>query len=538
MIKVATRLCAFVLMLCLLGGAAMADTLSLDRVLSEYFDINDDVRMSISFEFQNLPPFGDDMLGMINGVMKHVAMNAEIVGGDTALGLAVDGLSLAEIQEKEENGRYSMTTSLLPNRILTGSQSPLDVLFADQEETEKSFDLPKAVAEAEKCYQKLTDAIEPYAEAKKANYKITNIGYAKWVQLARLTEEQSAALLPAMIDLLSCGMDDGFRQSLQQMTCKNGFTIALYQTKEMGDDLAVYMKGSVSLGENDTRTLSYLWAFTRTETGNKDSYKLELIRSKAPAERRVVEGSLTATNEKEKLSVTQKSTATFKDAEGTVAVTEKHSLKGQTGSSETTLTGTISTEVKTTVDGSSETVTTELEPELTLTSAEGSGVLSGTVGMVKKLGKKEQLRMTVRFDKDPATALSAAAAEGTLYAVADNAGSDEVTITIGGSSLAQNLDEVELTTTKPDATVQPAATNVGEAPVGMTTYTVPKEVQTVDLDTADEAVRQALREEMAQYGAGYLLKALVALPDEDGALLKDNMTDEDFATFMNRVSGL
>ena len=97
------------------------------------------------------------------------------------MGISVDGDSLFTLEETQENGRSVLRTELLPNRELTSAQSALDALFPENETAEPaeegtdalpggSFDLNAALTEAEACYRQLTDAIQPYAEEKKANY--------------------------------------------------------------------------------------------------------------------------------------------------------------------------------------------------------------------------------------------------------------------------------------------------------------------------------------------------------------------------------
>ena len=213
------RLGALLLCLCLWAGAAAAAVPSLDDTLSASFDMNQDVDMSMTFELENLPPFDADTVGKLNGVLRHIAVNARLNGEDSLLTFAADGTGLFSINEQQKDGVWQLSTSLLPNRLLTSGSGVLDALFQGEPSEEKAFDLSQAVSEAEECYQALTDLITPYAEEKKANYKIADIGYAKWVRLARLTVEQSETLLPQLVALLSSGMDAAFREQIQSLTC-------------------------------------------------------------------------------------------------------------------------------------------------------------------------------------------------------------------------------------------------------------------------------------------------------------------------------
>ena len=115
---------------------------------------------------------------------------------------------------------------------------------------------------------------------------------------------------------------------------------------------------------------------------------------------------------------------------------------------------------------------------------------------------------------DPVQALAAASSSD------DSA--PTVQITIDGSSVQQNTDTLQA--------MQSGSYQVGETPVGVTEYTAPSTLTTVDLDAAALA---ALQGELFQRAAGKLLPALAALPDGDSALLSDSMSDEDYQAFLN-----
>lgn len=559
---------ALALCLCLGAGSASAAMDQLSQTLSDYFGDQQALRFAAGFELKTLMPYSDDTITMLNNVLKHITVNARLGEDATDMALAADGESLFSLSEQTQSGQSRLTTSLLPNRTLTASGSPIEILFnesqlsqaassedataADADESAAAaepvaedggakavegpaangvFELSEAIAQSEGCYKALTDAIAPYAEEKKANYKIAGVGYAKWVRLARLTAEQSAEMLPQMIQLLGCGMDEAFKAQLATLTCKKGFTIALYRTQADGEDLAVYMKGNVSLGENDSRTLAYQWAFSRSETKQADTYKLDLSRSKSPAQRRLIEAEYTRSSDKGKLSLSQSSVITLKNASDTVVTTVKNTLSGKEADTGSTLTGTLSTAVTTTVKAngksSTTTVTTEYAPKLTLTPSETGGVISGTIDVTEKTGKVTGKAYTIRFDEDPGSAPAPAANGG---AAADTA--NGVTIAIDGSSLAQNADQL------PAEDGAYSAYQVGQPPVGTNVYTPPASAQTIDLDSASEVDLDVLREEAYQNVAGCLLKALASLPGDDGLLLSDNMTDEDYAAFLSLLNDL
>ena len=95
------------------------------------------------------------------------------------------------------------------------------------------------------------------------------------------------------------------------------------------------------------------------------------------------------------------------------------------------------------------------------------------------------------------------------------------------SSLTQNM-----------ASDDPEDYLVGKPPIYYSAHTVPQSTVTVDLDAADEETMAALTDEMAQNLAGRLLVAMSKLPEEDTALLRDNMSEEDYAAFLALVEGL
>ena len=76
---------------------------------------------------------------------------------------------------------------------------------------------------------------------------------------------------------------------------------------------------------------------------------------------------------------------------------------------------------------------------------------------------------------------------------------------------------------------------VGQPPIGYQVYEVPETMQTYDLDAAQADQLEALRGELYQNLAGRLLAALAKLPAEDAALLADNMSEEDYAAFLELV---
>ena len=148
-----------------------------------------------------------------------------------------------------------------------------------------------------------------------------------------------------------------------------------------------------------------------------------------------------------------------------------------------------------------------------------NGVLSGTVNVTRLNGKTNMGEYVLRFGDTAFDPVQALAASGS-----SDDSAPTVQITIDGSSVQQNVDTLQA--------MQSGSYQVGEKPVGVTEYTAPSSLTTVDLDTADAAALAALQGELFQRAAGKLLPALAALPDGDAALLQDAMSDEDYQTFL------
>ena len=114
MMKKLKPLCALALALCLLLGGAQASVLGLDGVLSTYLDINGDVRFSLGMEIKTLMPFGEETVQMLNGILKHVKVNASIQGGEGetiySLQLGVDGQSVQDMTETQGAGGTALQT--------------------------------------------------------------------------------------------------------------------------------------------------------------------------------------------------------------------------------------------------------------------------------------------------------------------------------------------------------------------------------------------------------------------------------------------
>jgi len=501
-----------VLLVCLAPLNALGEIQGMGQALDVYFDTDEDIRMSVGFEIEELQPYGEETVGMLGGILRHLTMDVLLSGEDMVLAMCVDGQPAFSMVEQKKDGRYEMRTDILPNRVLTSSSGTLETLFPETEEKPFGFSVQGFITESEQNYQALAEAIKPYAEEKKSNYTIDDIGYAGWVRLAKLNAEQCTQLMPQIMAVLGCGMDEAVMVELANMTCPGGLTVALYRTEEGGEDIAVYIKGTVTLGENDKRTLAYNWAFTRSETQQKDSFKLELTRQKGATNKRTLEFFRNIKNEDGQLSYTCKLDMDSRQGKTVKTFQQKDSLKGTAGES---LSGTITITDKLTEDGKTRTIITEYKPELALKDGEGCKVLTGSVDMTVTQSKKQMTALRVVLGENPAALTMAGVVEESRAEV-----EPEVIFIIGGGSLAQNQGSLSQYT-------------VGAPPLGMTQYPVPETVVTVDLDGISPEEMAQLEDEMFQYSAGYLLRLLPFITEEDTGLLQDNMTDEDYESFFN-----
>lgn len=508
------RFLALMLALCLMLGTACASEISgVSRALEGYWPDDAELHFSLTAELETLTPYVDETVAMMNGLLKHMSVEAKTGPDSTAFSMAVAGDPVVSLTEERTQSGWQLTTPLLPNRTLVSAQE-----LVQAEESEAPFDLLSAIDEAEGCYQALTDAIAPYAEEKKANYKITSVGTSRWSRIARLTKDQSAELAPLIAAVLSCGLDSEYRQVVQGLTYGKSFIVGLYQTGEGGDDIAVYMKGNVTLAEGGSRTLSFQWAFSEDDNGRRvDTWKFELAKGKKGG--REIAATLKRQTGSSFLMDGQCQTV-VRAGGSNITHTQSYDLSGKGG----TVSGKAVFTRKETDESTVETVYT---PELSLTEGEGSAVLSGTVAVKETVGKNTTLAYTLRFDDKPAQALESAVENGSLYAVDEPA----IIITLPESSLTQNAEEP----------VKPAELQeylVGTPPVGMTAYIPPETPQTVDVDSLTDEEQAALMDEMSQNLAGKLLIALARLPKEDLALLQSNMYDEDFSAFLSLIDSL
>ena len=511
------RITAVCLGCILLSASALADGFGLDASTSAWLGAETDVRFALSVQFETLDPYGESTVDMMNALLKHMSVTAETDVQKTALALNVAGDPVIELTEKTVENGTELTTGLLPNRVLTSRGSAIDAFTAlPSGASGPSFDFFAAVDALEGCYQQLTDAIVPYAEEKKANYTIKNVASSKWSRIARLTPEQSTEIAPLIAQVLGCGMDEKFQKQLLSATYGKGFIVGLYQTKEDGDDLAVYIKGDMTFSDGAKRTLSYQWAFATKENGERvDTFKFEMKKAKAPKDDRIISASYKRTAAEDAMKLKGESSARITDPDlgQTVTTTLAHDLSGKREGDVRKVSGNLSRAVRTAAGEKAQTITTTVKPDVQLLSMEGSTVLSGTAQVEKKTGKEVTLSAALSFDEEPAELLTS----GAVYIVTQDM--------MPPSSLTQNLE-----TDEPDDYL------VGKPPIGYTAHPAPENRTTVDLDAEDGM--DSLMDELSQNLAGKLLIALSKLPEEDTALLRDAMSEADYAAFMALVEGL
>lgn len=514
--KIFKRITALCLGCVLLMGTAMAGTLGLDALTQAYLEADSDVRFAVSVQFEELLPYGEGTVDLMNAALKHVSVAALLKEDETKLELNIAGDPVIDLTEKTVPGGTELTTGLLKNRVLTSASSSIDALAAQEEETK--FDLFSAIEELEGCYQTLTDAIIPYAEEKKASYSIKGVAASKWSRIARLTPEQSAELAPLIAQVLGCGMDDDFRAQLASATYGKGFIVGLYQTEKDGQDLAVYIKGDMTFADGAKRALSYQWAFTTKSSGERiDTFKFEMKKSKAPKDDRVISASYKRIGSEAEMKLKGESSARIADPEAGTTITTSftHDLSGKAKGGEHTLQGSVVKSVRTAKGESAHTETLTVKPSLVMTSADGSGVLSGTASVEQKSGKNVTLSASLTFDEEPAELLTS----GAVYIVTEDM--------MPPSSLTQNLEKDD-----PDDYL------VGKPPINYTAYSAPDSKTVIDLDAADAQTLASLEAELSQNLAGKLLIAMSKLPEEATGLLRDNMSEEDYAAFLALVEGL
>ncbi|NLI21255.1 MAG: hypothetical protein GX418_06900 [Clostridiales bacterium] len=589
------RWLAWMLSLMLLAGiglpAQAADIATLDRALSRWTQGLSPVRFSAEMELKTLMPFTEDTIGRINGVLGHISVDATLTltgeDSETALAIAMDGASLMEMTERLAAGAYTLQTTLLPNRTLTSAkESPMQTLTgksgaeadeaataaetAEETQTQNASDVTVAfsmldgLTEMQAVYPALAASITEIAAEKRANYNIKGIGAGKWSRVARLTAEQCEALKPQLQAMLACGMDEVYRGEVQGMTFAKGFIAALYQNADK-QDICLYLKGTAIYPDGSKRKLLWQWAFTNNGIRRKDNVKYEASRTSGTADTRTLAVTCTQESRSDEYSIEGSAVTSLKRGKITDAYTEKIDLSGDLSrSGALTLEGYTSGKQSRTASGETTDTTRLLTTDLLFTPGTDGARLSGTAVAQTLAGKTVQSEIAFTLAKASVTAAAPAAG------VQADEGDAEVTINILGPEGDEAATEPSATDAAPDATtpetdnasasgnppssieqmddifsdsgtqtdVEGSEYLVGTPPVGLTAYSVPQTETTVSMDGITEAQLQSLLAEAAQNLAGRLLLSVASLPAEDAALLRDGMTDEDYAAFLAMVGAL
>lgn len=509
------RLSALLLSVCLLFGMPAAEASGALGALESWLDGVQTLDFEVTAQFESLVPYGDDAVAMLNALLRSLSAEGSVQHGGAATQLAFRAgeEELFTLTEKQMDVGTALTTSLLKNRVLVSADSAMDALSGFGQE-EASFDFDLALAEAEACYRELTEAIIPFAEEKTASYSIKNIGSARWTRLARLTPEQSAQIQPQIAKVLGCGMDSAFREQLSAMECQKSFVVALYQSKEGGDDMAVYIKGNVRFPDGALRAISYQWAFKRSDDGQRvDTYKFEMTKSASPRDNRTITGTAKtlATEKMLALDVTSKAIVRNPETAETVTTTVTRKMNGENGE----VSGTLSTVERTAKGDTAHTVTVNMAPDLTITVADGAASLTGTLHIEKLAGQNTHLSAELLFGEKTSASADAP------VPVPETPAQPQSSLT-QNMDWAWNLDD-------------PEDFLVGRPPIGYAEYAAPGEETVIDLDSADDAAKAALMDELSQQLAGRLLKAVAGLPEEAVQLFRDNMNEADWASILELV---
>ena len=523
------------LLLCTLGtGSALAGIMDVSPFLNGWLEEEGKLHFSLSLEVNALLPFTSGQTEMMNQLLKHIFVWAAIEQDQkdsvTTMAMASGAETAGTFVQRVTAENSTLETSFLPNRVLKSEGADVaDILFpadsGDTQNSQKPFDLALAISEAEASYRALVDACTPWMVKKKANFRIKDVGAAKWSEIAKLTPEQSEEVLPKILAVLQSGMDMEHRQELGMIHCGKGFTVGLYKEEENGKDMAVYMKGTLIYPDQSTATLVYQWSFAEGKQ-RMNTYKYELVKKGKGGMSRKVTGSLAQGISQSEISVKGISIVTEKRGITTTVMTGEIDLSGQLGNTTRTLKGTVSDTLKTTENKKSETLVERTIPNLMLTEKEGSMAMSGSVRVEKEKNKVLTSALTLQLDGKVPESFLAEAETQSLYRVTDAEGQVAAEV---GEEIFQRADMIP---------VRGSGYQVGSPPIGLTRYFPPANKQVITVSRLSESDMQALRDEIVQRFSGSLLGLLVKLPEKDLALLKDGMTNEDYQRFLSLLGNL
>lgn len=534
-------LLALLACLCLVAGLGGASASGLDASLSRWLSQEGALRFSGTLELNSFLPFPQEKLPLFNALLRHISFQASLEedgdGSLTTLQLLCGGTDVLTLTQRQQGGSSSLQTNLLPARTLTSQGGSPIALLPGRREEEPAFDFLAAISQAEESYKALIAACEPFAEKKKANYKIKDIGSSKWSQIARLTTEQSDGMLPLLRAVLQSGMDEAYRQELEGVRFGKGFIVGLYKEGESGRDLAVYMKGDLLYPDGSKYKLSYQWGFLNQGTERKDTYKYEAVKSGSPADRRLVTAKASQKLYSTEISLTGSSETTLRQDKATTTQEFKFELSGKDSGQDRSLSGSWSQETRRAEEGEAVSSLQTFTPALSLRPEGDGAVLSGTVQVEEKKGKTVASSLTLTFGEEVPAAFTALAQDSGLYAVDEPASAPPAATPLPASSMEQNAD-LDPALQEPEGSSAPEDYLVGAPPIGLKAYPVPSQMTEVSLDSLSGEALGELMAELSQNLAGKLLAAFSQLPVDDIALLTDGLTQEDAASFLILFSGL
>ncbi len=536
---------ALVIILCSLlcvTTAASASLASLEDALSPLLSGQGSVKTSVKLAVKTLLPFDDTRLDLINRVLNHTQLDLllddETEDSATGFHLSLGGETLFEVTERLSGGAYLMQTSLLPNRMLFSTlASPMDTLLLSQEEEEEvqadsldpntsdvedAFDMLSAVEELQGCYRALTDKTMLLTEANKVSYTIDKIGKGRTSYVAKLTSDQSAELLPELRTVISCGMDEEYRQEIAQITFARGFTVALYQDAD-GADISLYMKGTILYPDGDKRTLKWQWSFT--PDGMTQTFIHQVSREDGRRDTRNIDATLKRSEGNDGYTLDCETTANLRRGGKNETSTLTIELSGDTGDVRSCK-GSVTRETGGTYNGEDlDDTATEVTVDLKLQAGDPSASLTGSASYSKQTNGTVFTALDLSFVQTAQTTQEDAGVAQSTQA--------DVEISILSSDTAAAMQNAQtLTETAEETPDESSEFLVGTPPVGLYEYEIPNEMITVNMDSTQRNVHQSLMNEAAQRLAGNLVLAILNLPAEDRELLADGMTETDYAIFL------
>lgn len=536
------------LLLAAVWPAVALDIGKVDTALARWLGAYPAIRFHATLDLKTQMPFSQPTVAMMNAALGHVRISGAVTSGEngaeqTAIRLSMDEDVLFSAQESVMDQQKAFTLSLLPNRTLTSQDgSPLDLLLAGwsqanqpstapdvlengeaqaepdaQTDVPEAFSMLEAITELRECYQSLTAGITPLTEEKRANYNIKGIGAGKHSRVARLTSEQSEALLPQLRAVLACGMDDAYRGEIAQVTFEKGFIVALYLNADR-QDMCLYMKGNLIYPDGDKRKIVWQWAFTTDGIQRKDQFRYDASRLKGTADTRSITASLTQVSRSDAFSLNGKSETRLKRGKVTDLCTDTLDLSGKQDASQLlTMAGEMRSEVTQTLAEDTTKHVQLVTADLAITPDAEGAILSGNATYQITQDKKVQTEIGISF-ADAAPVMEDAPA-------ADNG----ATVTITSTDETSSLDLLGDLFVGDEAAAEGQEYLVGTLPIGIRQYPVPSVVTSLSLDALTQAQSSVLLAEASQNLAVRLVAALANLPAEDAAILYDGMTEADQA---------